>query len=521
MTEKQFIGAIDQGTTSSRFLIFDDEGKLITFHQVELAQSQPHSGWLEHDPLLILDTVLECIEKTIKRFELMGHHVKDIKAIGVTNQRESAVAWNKRTGEPLRNTIVWSDVRTDDLVHDLKEKEKKDGNDIQIQDIAGLSLSSYFTAVKFRWMLDHDEKVKEAVKAGEACLGTVDSWLIYKLTNHSSFVTDVTNASRTLLMNLKTLNWDDDLLRFFDIDKELLPTLCSSSEIYGKLEIENCALKGIPISGCLGDQQAALLGQKCFSKGEAKCTFGTGAFMLFNTGEDMVKSKHGLIMTIAFKLGKEAKATYALEGSVAVAGSSLRWLRDNLRLINSMEEVSELAKHVPDTGGVYFVTAFSGLFAPYWRDDARGTMIGLTSYTNKYHLARATLESMSYQSKAILDAMNQDAGVPLKVLKVDGGVSNSDIAMQIQADILGIHVERPSMRETTALGTAIAAGLAVGVWKDIDELKEKMTNGDDVTTFIPNTTTKEREEKYKIWKKAVDTSLHWTNDVDNLSEDDE
>ncbi|KAI9470798.1 MAG: glycerol kinase [Benjaminiella poitrasii] len=519
MSEKRFIGAIDQGTTSSRFLIFNDKGDLITFHQVELPQSQPHSGWLEHDPLVILDTVLECIEKTIKRFELMGYDIKDIKAIGVTNQRESAVAWNKKTGNPLRNTIVWSDTRTDELVHELKKKEEQDGQP-NIQDLAGLDISSYFTAVKFRWMLDNDDQVKEAVKNGEACLGTVDSWLIYKLSNGQAFVTDVTNASRTLLMNLKTLSWDNDLLRFFDIDRKLLPKLCSSSQIYGHVGLESCALKGVPIAGCLGDQQAALLGQKCFSKGEAKCTFGTGAFMLFNTGEDMVESTHGLITTVAFKLGDNEKATYALEGSMAVAGSSLRWLRDNLRLIDSMEEVSELAKHVPDTGGVYFVTAFSGLFAPYWRDDARGTMIGLTSYTNKYHLARATLESMSYQSKAILDAMNKDAGVPLKVLKVDGGVSNSDIAMQIQADILGIDVKRPMMRETTALGTAIAAGLSVGIWKNMNELKESMVQDEELTTFTPHTTTEERDEKYQVWKKAIDTSLHWTNDVDDLSEED-
>ncbi|CAO3656880.1 unnamed protein product [Mucor fragilis] len=508
---KQFIGAVDQGTTSSRFLIFDEQGRLVTFHQVELPQSQPHAGWLEHDPMDILDTVVTCIYETIKRFELMGYSVKDIKGIGVTNQRESAVCWDKSTGEPLRNTIVWSDVRTDDIVHRLRKRD----NAHIVQELSGLDITSYFTAVKFRWMLDHDENVKQAVKKGTACFGTVDSWLIYKLSGGEAHVTDVTNASRTLLMNLKTLEWDQDLLAFFDIPEELLPKLSSSSEIYGKVGLKDSPLEGVPIAGCLGDQQAALLGQKCFGKGEAKCTFGTGAFMLFNTGEEAVKSKQGLITTIAFQLGKDAKATYALEGSMAVAGSSLRWLRDNLRLINSMEEVSELAEHVPDTGGVYFVTAFSGLFAPYWRDDARGTMIGLTSYTNKYHLARATLESMSYQSRAILEAMNQDAGVPLKVLKVDGGVSNSNIAMQIQADILGIKVDRPSMRETTAFGTAIAAGLAVGVWNSIHDLDQ--VNSEGVTTFIPHLTLEEREEKHKIWRKAIESSLHWTDDVEVLS----
>ncbi|KAG2212695.1 hypothetical protein INT47_000672 [Mucor saturninus] len=505
---KQFIGAVDQGTTSSRFLIFDNEGTLITFYQVELPQSNPQQGWLEHDPMDILDTVLECIDKTIHRFELMGYNVKDIKGIGVTNQRESAVAWNKKTGEPLRNTIVWSDVRTDELVHTFKKKE----NSHIVKDLSGLDLTSYFTALKYRWMLDNDEEVKKAVKEGTACFGTVDSWLIFKLSGGQAHVTDVTNASRTLLMNLKTLEWDSQLLEFFDIPKSVLPELCSSSQVYGKVKLD-IALDGVPIAGCLGDQQAALLGQKCFDKGEAKCTFGTGAFMLFNTGTKPVTSSHGLITTIAFKLGENEPATYALEGSMAVAGSSLRWLRDNLRLINSMEEVSDLAEHVADTGGVYFVTAFSGLFAPYWRDDARGTMIGLTSYTNKYHLARATLESMSFQARAILEAMNQDASTPLKVLKVDGGVSNSNIAMQIQADLLGINVERPSMRETTAFGTAIAAGLAVGVWKSVHELDGVNVKG--ITTFVPNLIESEREDRYNVWKKAVESSLHWTDDVED------
>lgn len=428
------------------------------------------------------------------------------QGIGVTNQRETAVAWNKKTGEPIRNTIVWSDVRTDDMVHALKERPDSK----IVKELSGLDITSYFTAVKYKWMLENDEEVKKAVKEGVACFGTVDSWLIFKLTGGTAHVTDVTNASRTLLMNLKTLSWDPLLLEFFDVPENLLPELCSSSEIYG--EMKDGPLKGIPIAGCLGDQQAALLGQKCFDRGEAKCTFGTGAFMLFNTGKEPVVSTHGLITTVAFQLGKDAY--YALEGSMAVAGSSLRWLRDNLRLINSMEEVSELAEHVPDTGGVYFVTAFSGLFAPYWRDDARGTMIGLTTYTTKYHLARATLESMSFQSRAILESMNKDAGVPLKVLKVDGGVSNSNVAMQIQADLLGIQVERPAMRETTALGAAIAAGLAVGVWKSVHDLDS--VNVDNVSRFEPHLAQDQREERYEVWKKAVETSLHWKDDVEEL-----
>ncbi|KAI8876098.1 glycerol kinase [Backusella circina FSU 941] len=512
---RQFIGAIDQGTTSSRFLIFDDHGQLITYHQVELPQTQPRQGWLEHDPLDILDTVLECIDKTIKRFELMGYDTKDIKAIGVTTQRETAVAWDKKTGEPLRNTIIWSDIRTDDLVHSLKSRQDA----AIVKERSGLDLSSYFSAVKFKWMLEHDDKVKQAVKEGRACFGTVDSWLIYKLSAGQVHVTDVTSASRTLLMNLTSLEWDPALLAFFDISEELLPRIVSSSEIYSEIQIKDSPLLGIPIAGCLGDQQAALLGQKCFEKGEAKCTFGTGAFMLFNTGTEAVSSSHGLISTVAFRLGKDKETYYALEGSMAVAGSSLRWLRDNLKLIDSMEEVSKLAEHVSDTGGVYFVTAFSGLFAPYWRDDARGTMIGLTTFTNKYHLARATLESMSFQSRAILESMNKDAGVPLKALKVDGGVSNSDIAMQIQADILGINVERPSMRETTALGAAIAAGLAVKIWNSLSDLDK--VNNKDLTIFEPKLNQEVRDKKYSFWKKAVESSLNWTEVEEQLADDDD
>ncbi|KAI8991632.1 glycerol kinase [Mycotypha africana] len=526
---RKFIGAVDQGTTSSRFLIFDNQGTIVTYHQQELPQSQPQQGWLEHDPMDIFNSVIECINKAIRRFELMGYDMKDIITIGITNQRESAVVWDNKTGEPLRPTIVWSDVRTDELVHELQKKEGSE----KVKERSGLDITSYFTAVKYRWMLNNDDAVQRAVKERRASFGTVDSWLIYKLTGGKTHVTDVTNASRTLLMNLKNLQWDEELLKFFDIPEETLPEIRSCSEVYGQLQVDDCLLKDIPIAGCLGDQQAALVGQKCFRKGQAKCTFGTGAFMLFNTGEELVKSKHGLITTVGFKLGEKAKAIYALEGSMAVAGSSLRWLRDNLRLIDSMEEVSGLAAHVPDTGGVYFVTAFSGLFAPYWRDDARGTMIGLTTFTNKYHLARATLEAMSFQTYAILEAMNKDAtdaknddgdsdDFSLHTLKVDGGVSNSDIAMQIQADILGIQVDRPSMRETTAFGAAIAAGLAAGVWNDIDDLEECIRNNsdNDTTTFQSKLSKEEREKKHKMWQKAVEASLHY-KDIDEDEDEEE
>ncbi|KAL0080663.1 glycerol kinase [Phycomyces blakesleeanus] len=522
----EFIGAVDQGTTSSRFLIFDKQGNLITHHQIELEQEYPCPGWVEHDPYKILESVLTCIENTIARFELMGHKISDIKgrlkwitrreikanvdcvqlAIGITNQRETTLMWDRKTGKPLHNAIVWSDVRTDELVHQLK---KRPDSDIVV-DRCGLEITSYFSAVKLAWLLKNDKNVAEAAKEKRAAFGTVDSWLLYNLSGGAdggSHCTDVTNASRTLLMNLKSLKWDPELLKFFDIPDHVLPSLVSSSEKYG--EVHKGVLKGVPITSCMGDQQAALLGQKCFDKGDAKSTFGTGAFMLFNTGTTAVKSSHGLITTVAFQLGRNAKPNYALEGSVAVAGSSLRWLRDNLRLIDSMEQVSELASRVQDTGGVYFVTAFSGLFAPYWRDDARGTMVGLTSYTNKYHLARATFESMSFQTRAILESMNLDATVPLKVLKVDGGVSNSDVAMQIQADLLGIEVHRPAMRETTALGVAIAAGLAVGVWKGVHELDQVNQKG--TTVFVPHLDKEAREEKYQAWRRAVEASYNWTD----------
>ncbi|KAI7868131.1 glycerol kinase [Spinellus fusiger] len=501
-----FIGAVDQGTTSSRFLIFDNKGSLIAQHQIELDQFYPKPGWVEHDPYKILGSVTTCMEKTLEKFESLGHSVSDIKAIGITNQRETTILWDRVTGKPLHNAIVWSDVRTDTMVHAFQQRPEH----TLVAEKCGLAIASYFSAIKIAWLLENVVEVQEAVKEDRVAFGTVDSWLLYNLTgaqNGGVHFTDVTNASRTLLMNLTLLTWDNDLLDFFGIPSSIMPTLASSSEYYGS--VAQGPLKGVPITSCMGDQQAALLGQKCFDKGEAKSTFGTGAFMLFNTGTQPVKSSHGLITTVAFQLGKESSVHYALEGSVAVAGSSLRWLRDNLRLIKSMEEVGELASKVKDTGGVYFVTAFSGLFAPYWRDDARGTMVGLTSYTNKCHLARATLEAMSFQTKAILESMNKDATVPLKVLKVDGGVSNSDVAMQIQADLLGIEVHRPSMRETTALGVAIAAGLAVGVWEGTHALED--VNAKGVTVFRPEMSDEKRRESYDEWQKAVKISYNWTS----------
>lgn len=501
-----FVGSIDQGTTSSRFLIFDSNGTLVTFHQVEFAQHYPHPGWFEHNPYDLINSVTECIRVAIESFELMGHDVKDIKSVGITNQRETTLVWDKHTGKPLYNAIVWADNRTQVTVQTLSKLSSLGTSSTQAQ--CGLPITTYFSAVKLRWMLDNVPTVKEHHDNETALFGTVDSWLIYNLTGGNDggiHVTDVTNASRTMLMNIKTLKWDHDLLKFFGVNQSVLPKIVSSSEIYG--HISSGPLKGLPIAGCLGDQQAALVGQKCFAVGDTKNTYGTGCFMLFNTGTNPVFSKNGMLTTVGYQFGCNAEPVYALEGSIAVAGAAVKWIRDNLGLIKDAEESGHLAATVKDTGGVYFVTAFSGLFAPYWRNDARGCIVGLTQYTTKAHLARATLEASCFQTRAILDAMNKDSGKPLKSLKVDGGMTNSDICMQIQADLLGIEVDRPLMRETTALGAAIAAGLAVGVWKDLSELDS--INSENRTIFKPQITSEEREKRFGEWQKAVEKSYGW------------
>ncbi|CAG8457446.1 14683_t:CDS:2 [Acaulospora colombiana] len=488
-----FVGSIDQGTTSSRFLIFDQNGILVAYHQVEFSQYYPNPGWIEHDPAEILDSVQECINKAIKKFENKGHSVSDIKAIGITNQRETTLVWDKVTGKPLYNAVVWCDIRTHELVHQLNAKSPL-GKDV-LKKTCGLPITTYFSAVKLRWLLDNILVVKDAYDNGTLMFGNIDTWLIWNLTGKCDgglHITDVTNASRTMFMDINTLEWSEQALEFFGIDGSCLPRICSSSEIYGYVKTVE-SIKGIPIAGDLGDQQAALVGQKCFRSGDAKNTYGTGCFMLFNTGTEPVISKTGLLTTVGYKFGKEP-TVYALEGSIAVAGSAVKWIRDNLGIIKEAREINELAAKVEDTGGVYFVTAFSGLFAPYWRDDARGCIVGITQYTNRNHIARATLEAACYQTKAILDAMNSDSGHPLKSLKVDGGMTNSDLCMQIQANILGIEVERPEMRETTALGAAIAAGYAVGVWKSLSELDQVNTAGWAV--FSPEITHEIAEERY-------------------------
>ncbi|KAI8370512.1 uncharacterized protein BYT42DRAFT_502526 [Radiomyces spectabilis] len=432
----------------------------------------------------------------------MGHQAKDIQSIGITNQRETVIVWDSQTGQPLYPAIVWSDTRTLETVESLAAKSPKGVN--ALREVCGLHLTTYFSAVKLRWLLDNVPVVQEAQQQNRLQFGTVDTWLIYNLTGATQggvVVTDVTNASRTMLMDLKSLQWSDEAMRFFSFDQIQLPKIVSSSQVFGS--IKEGALAGIPIAGCLGDQQAALVGQKCFRKGDAKSTYGTGCFMLFNTGSSPVLSKNGLLTSVAYRFGDDEPA-YCLEGSVAVAGSSINWLRDNLGLIQDAHQLNTLAASVPDTAGVYFVTAFAGLFAPYWRSDASGILTGMTHYTKREHICRATLEAVCFQTNAILDAMNKDSGSPLTCLKVDGGMSNSDLCMQIQADILGIHVERPPMRETTALGSAIAAGLATGYWKSIDELDQVNFSGRQI--FDSQITPKKRKQMLAGWEDAVNRS---------------
>ncbi|KAI8876824.1 glycerol kinase [Backusella circina FSU 941] len=430
----------------------------------------------------------------------MGHDATDIEAVGITNQRETVVTWDSLTGQPLYPAIVWSDARTVETVDSLSKKTEK-GVDA-LRDICGLPLTTYFSAVKLRWLLDNIPVVQQAENENRLCAGTIDSWLIYNLTG--AFVTDVTNASRTMLMDIRSLNWSPKATEFFGFENVTLPRIVSSSEVYGSFS--QGSLQGVPIAGCLGDQQSALVGQKCFNKGDAKNTYGTGCFMLFNTGESPVFSNHGLLTTVGYKFG-DSDPAYALEGSVAVAGSSINWLRDNLGVISDAAHLNSLASKVKSTAGVYFVTAFAGLFAPYWRSDARGTICGITHFTKLEHICRATLEAVCYQSRAILEAMDKDSQTPLRSLKVDGGMSNSDLCMQIQSDILGIEVDRPLMRETTALGSAIAAGMAVGVWKSFDDLSAINEKGR--TQFKSQISQKKREKMYYGWQEAVKRSFGW------------
>ncbi len=490
----KYIAAIDQGTTSTRFIIFDHGGNVIAVDQKEHQQIYPKPGWVEHDPLEILTSTQEVILGTLKKGNV---NPKDIVAIGVTNQRETTVVWDKKTGKPIYNAIVWQDTRTDVIIKELA----KNGGQDRFRDKVGLPLATYFSGPKIKWILNNVGGARQKAEHGELLFGNMDTWIIWNLTT-GVHVTDVTNASRTMLMNLKTLDWDNEILSLLDIPRAMLPRICSSSEKYG---IARGDLNGISISGDLGDQQAALFGQTCYSVGEAKNTYGTGCFMLLNTGEKPVPSKSGLLTTLGYKIGNQ-KAVYALEGSIAITGALVQWLRDNLGLIRQSSEIEVLAKTVEDNGGIYFVPAFSGLFAPYWRSDARGAIVGMTRYVNKGHIARAVLEATAYQTREVLDAMEKDSSVKLTALKVDGGMVFDELLMQFQADILNVPVIRPRVAETTALGVAYAAGLAVGYWKNFDELR--LNWGKD-KEWIPNMDSNQREKLYLGWKKAVTRTFDW------------
>ena len=497
-----YIGALDQGTSSTRFIVFDANGSIVGQHQLEHRQILPQSGWVEHDASEIWQRTEEVIKGALAAAKISG---SDLSAIGITNQRETTVVWDRTTGKPLANAIVWQDTRTASFLEALPEKAKS-----TITYKSGLAIAPYFAGSKMHWLLNNVPAVKDAISSGRALIGTIDSWLVWNLSGgvaSGAHITDVTNASRTLLMNVESLDWDDELLAIFAIPRSILPTIASSSEIYGKTSPTGALGASVPIAGILGDQQAAMVGQACFSRGESKTTYGTGNFALLNTGEEIVRSKNGLLTTVCFKFGND-KARYALEGSVAVTGSAIQWLRDQLGIINSAPEVEKLAASVPDTGGVYFVPAFSGLFAPYWRNDARGVIVGMTRATTKAHIARAALEAICYQTKEVLDAMSADSGATLAEMRVDGGITANALCMQMQADVMQVDVVRPKIIETTALGAAYAAGLAVGFFDNIDQVRAKWREdrrwkADSSSTLATS--------GYKQWKKAIDRTLNWVD----------
>ncbi|CAK9809567.1 Glycerol kinase 3 [Anthophora plagiata] len=498
-----FIGAIDEGTSSARFLVFDVlHRKVVASHQIEIKQRYPQEGWVEQDPKEILQAVLECIKRTVEKLKDIGLSVSDIKAVGITNQRETTLMWDKDTGEPLHNAIVWLDMRTTTTLEDILDSvPNKTRNKNYLKPLCGLPMSPYFSALKIRWLIDNIPRVKHAVDEEKCAFGTVDTWIIWNLTKGQLHITDVSNASRTMLMNIESLKWDPLLCRFFGIPQHILPEIRSSAEIYGTVANPEI-LAGIPIAGCVGDQQGALLGQLCLKPGQAKATYGTGCFLLYNTGNVKVDSTQGLITTIAYKMGK-APATYALEGSVAVAGAALTWLRDNMQLFSNIAQSQDMAESVRCSGDVYFVPAFSGLYAPYWQQDARGVICGITEDTQQYHIIRAALEAVCFQTRDILEAMIKDSGTKLTTLQVDGGMTVNNLLMQLQADIIGISVVRPNMVETTALGAAILAGVGAGVI-DVNDV-----DASQVTKFSPTIGEDERDLRYSKWKMAVERSMKW------------
>ncbi len=505
---QKYVGAIDQGTTSTRFIVFDHSGAEVAIEQVEHRQIYPRPGWVEHDPLEILARCREVIRGGLAR---AGIGAGDLAAVGIANQRETTVVWDRRTGQPVYNAIVWQDTRTDGFIAELA----RDGGQDRFRSRVGLPLATYFSGPKIRWVLDNVPGARARAEAGDLLFGTIDSWVMWNLTGGAAgagtgsarsadgvHVTDVSNASRSMLMNLRTLDWDADMLAVMGVPRSMLPAIRASSEVYGEAVGD---LAGVPVAGDLGDQQAALFGQTCFEPGEVKNTYGTGCFMLLNTGTEPVASKSGLLTTLGYRIGTEP-ARYALEGSIAIAGALVQWLRDNMGLIRSSDEIETLARTVDDNGGVYFVPAFSGLFAPYWRSDARGVIAGLTRYVNRGHIARAALESTAWQTREVLDAMNADSGVAVTALKVDGGMVRNELLMQFQADVVGVPVIRPKVAETTALGAAYAAGLAVGFWSAIDDLRANWASDRE---WRPTMDPARREKEYRLWKKAVTRTFDW------------
>src|SRR5512141_53490 len=494
----KYSAAIDQGTTSTRFMIFDHEGKVVGVDQKEHEQIYPKPGWVEHNPMEIWERTQEVMKGALAKFNVK---LEDLAAIGVTNQRETTVVWEKATGKPVYNAIVWQDTRTDTICNDLA----KDGGQDRFRTKVGLPLATYFSGPKIKWILDNVPGVRAKAEKGDVLFGNIDTWVIWNLTGGPKggvHVTDVSNASRTMLMNLETLDWDPDMLKVMGIPRAMLPAIKASSEVYGKA---TGALAGIPVAGDLGDQQAALFGQTCFSAGEAKNTYGTGCFMLLNTGTKPVQSKNGLLTTLGYKIGSEP-AVYCLEGSIAITGALIQWLRDNLKMIDKSPDVEPRAASVEDNGGIYFVPAFSGLFAPYWKSDARGAIVGMTRYVNKGHIARAALEGTAFQTREVRDAMNKDSGVPLTALKVDGGLVYNNPPMQFQSELLRVPAGRPSGAETTALGAAYAAGLAVGFWAAVEDLRANWGKDHEWT---PKMDPAKRDKEYKGWKKAVTRTFEW------------
>jgi glycerol kinase len=493
----KYIAAIDQGTTSTRCMIFDQGGHVVAASQKEHQQIYPKPGWVEHDALEIWQRTQEVITDAMQKANLSA---SDILAVGITNQRETTIIWDRETGKPIYNAIVWQDTRTDSIINELASTDGQD----RFRARTGLPLASYFSGPKIKWILDNVKEAREKAENRDVLFGNIDTWLIWNLTGQH--ITDVTNASRTMLMDLNTLDWDEELLSLLGIPRAMLPEIRSSSEIYGSIREGSCPpLESVPVAGDLGDQHAALFGQTCFDPGEAKNTYGTGCFMLLNTGEKLVPSSSGLLTTLGYKIGDE-KAVYALEGSIAITGALVQWLRDNLGIIQASAEVESLAKTVEDSGGIYFVPAFSGLYAPYWKSDARGAILGMTRYITKAHIARAALEATAYQTREVLDAMEADSGVRLTALKVDGGMVFNELLMQFQSDILDVPVIRPKVSETTALGAAYAAGLAVGFWKDYEELR---SNWGKDREWTPAMDAGGRKTLYSGWKKAVTRTFDW------------